>query len=157
AFGASAQGVFLTDLRAPERLVARGGDRWPLAFGDDGHLVVRGPFALLVLRPDGTTLHRIPYRPALGALTDPVSGGVHVVAPDGTLTAIDGARVTRLGRMAGARGWLSFAAHGRYVFQEAHRVRAWDAAGRVVAQAGWPRRLAADSGLSVAPDGRAVA
>ena len=157
AFGAYGEGVYLTDLRSPERLVVPGREVWPLAFGDDGNLVVRGAGALVVLRPDGTPLRRIPYRAALGALTDPVSGRVHVVAPDGTLTAVDGARVTRLARLAGVAGWLTSAAHGRFAFQEAHGVRVWDAQGRVVAQAGWPRSLAADSGLAVAPDGRAVA
>ena len=157
AFGAYGQGVYLTDLRSRERLVVRGRAVWPLAFGDDGNLVVRGAGALVVLRPDGTPLRRIPYRTALGALTDPVSGRVHVVAPDGTLTVVDGARVTRLARLAGVAGWLTSAAHGRFAFQEARRVRVWDARGRVVAQAGWPRSLAADSGLVVAPDGRAVA
>ena len=157
AFGADGEGVFLTDLRSPERLVVPGREVWPLAFGDDGNLVVRGAGALLVLRRDGTELRRIPYRVPLGALTDPVSGRVHVVAPDGTLTVVDGAHVTRLARLAGVGGWLTSAAHGRFAFQEAGRVRVWDAGGRVVAQAGWPRSLTADSGLAVAPDGRSVA
>ncbi len=157
AFAADGQGVYVTDLRSRERLVLGGANVWPLAFGADGHLVVRAPDALLVLRPDGSLRRRVAYRPGHGVLVDPATDRVHAVAPDGTLLAIDGARVTRVTRLVGVRGWLSAAANGRFVFLERRRVRVWDRHGRVVAQARWRRGLELQAGLAVRPDGRALA
>ena len=157
AFGAYGQGVYLTDLRSRERLVVREPYAWPLAFGADGHLVVRTGRGLVILRPGGSVQRRVAYRVGHGAVVDPASSRVYVVAPGAVLTAVDGAHVARLGRLAGVRGWLTAVRGGRAVFQERSAVSVWDVRGRVVARAGWPRRLGADSGLSVAPDGRSVA
>ena len=155
AFASHRRGVFVTDLRGAERRVAGGTGLFPIGFTRDGFLFVARRSAVDVVTPDGRLARRLRYRTRNGFAYDERSDTLFLVARDGTLVSTDGKRVTRLRRVR-TDGWLSV--HGRVLVLEARRaVLVTSRDGAVVARTGWRRGLESDSGVSVAPGGRAYA
>ena len=85
AFNSYHRGVFLTDLRGPERLVYAGRGRYPHAFFPSGRLLVTGGRALVVLAPDGWVERRYPYLRRRGYGFDARSETLFFVTPRGRL------------------------------------------------------------------------
>lgn len=158
AFSTYRGGVYLTDLRGPERLVLRGTGLYAYDFDARGRLLVAGPKWLAVLAPDGRTLRRYRFRRANGYAFDSRTGTLYFVTRAGELAAADGSRLRRI-RPLRVDGAMTFSRPGLLVFQGGYGVSVTRTDGALVARASWRRsglsRL--DSGISVAPDGRAFA
>lgn len=160
AFDAYYQGVYLTDLRHPERLVVRGRDLYPIGFTRGGELLVEGPgHAISVVASDGRLLRRYSYRPQSGFSWDDHTDTLYFVQPDGMLAAAHGAHLRLLPPMKGIEGGIQFVSPGLLVFYAQRSVTITSLAGKLIARARWPRTPIdnLDSGLSVSPDGRAFA
>lgn len=158
AFASYYEGVFLTDLHGPERLVLPGRGRFPHDFFASGRLVVTGGRAIAVLSPQGRTERRYPYSRRGGYAFDGRSNTLFFVTPRGRLGTVRESRL-RVGRRLDADGMLSLAPERRLVFYGAYSLTVATLDGRVVARARWRREPLGvfDSGASVSPDGRRVA
>lgn len=158
AFAAYRQGVFLTDLRGPERLVAAGRGLYPFDFTREGQLLVTGGGAVTVVAPDGGMVGRFRYRQRNGLAFDVRTDTLFFVTPTGTLAAAHAARLSLVRRLRGIDGWISFAQPDLLVFSAARGVTVTRRDGTLVARARWPGSLGgSDSGLSVSADGRSFA
>lgn len=115
AFAAYRRGVFLTDLRGPERLVLRGVGLSPLAFRGDGSFLVadgaQGRIALL--SRDGSALGAYRYRSRAGYAYDERAETLFLVTPARMLAALRGESPRPLRPLAGLEGWLG--PTGRYL------------------------------------------
>ena len=160
AFADYHRGIYLTDLRGPERLVVRGRGLYPIGFTGRGELMVSGSgHPISVVAPDGTLLRRYSYRPRSGFTWDYHTDTVYFVRPDGMLTADDGARPRLLRRLRGIEGQIGFTPPGLLVFNGPRSIAITSLAGKLVARDRWPRTPVAnlDSGVSASPDGRSFA
>ena len=160
AFDDYYRGLYLTDLRHPERLVLRGRGLYPIGFTGGGELLVAGSgHPISVVGPDGRLLRHYPYRPGSGFAWDYVTDTLYFVRPDGVLAAAHGAHLRLLRRLKGIEGQIGFTLPGLLVFNGQRSVTITNLAGRLVARARWPRTSIDnfDSGLSVSPDGRSFA
>jgi hypothetical protein len=83
AFASYRRGVFVTDLRGPERLVVSGRGLYPYAFTRSGRLFVTGGRAIALVPPGAGVIQRFPYRARNGLALD---AGVTVSA-DGRAVA----------------------------------------------------------------------
>jgi hypothetical protein len=158
AFASYRRGVFLTDLRHGERLVARGRALYPLDFMDDGDLVVAAGHALGLVSPDGRTVRRFRFRHRNSFAFDERSGTLFFVTPGGRLASLHD-RQLRLGRSVSAvGGQVSTPARGLVVFGGDRTIVVTRTDGSVIARTRWRSSAAgSDSGVSVSPDGRAFA
>jgi len=158
AFASYGRGVFLTDLRHGERLVARGQALYPLDFMDDGDLVVAAGRELRLVSPEGRTVRRLRFRRRNSFAFDERSGTLFFVTPAGRLASVRGRRV-RLGRsVTTVVGQISTPARGLVVFGGDRTIVVTRTDGSVVARTRWRSSAAgSDSGVSVSPDGRAFA
>lgn len=157
AFSAYTRGVFLTDLRGPERLVVLGRGRYPHDFFRSGRLIVAGGRALTVLSPRGRVEHRYPYS-RRGYAFDGGGNTLFFLTPSGRLATVSESRL-HVGRRLGFDGTVSFVEPRRLLFYGARSLTLTTRDGRLLARARWPRaRLdLLDSGAGVSPDGRRVA
>jgi hypothetical protein len=158
AFGTYRHGIFLTDLRGPERLVAPGRNLYPDDFTRRGDLIVVGgrPSIALVSR-SGKVVRRFAYRPRSGYVYDEQADTLHFVNPAGRLVAVRGRRVEQERSVAGIDGTLNLAPR-TLVFTAAGSFTVTTRDGSIVASAHWNgRKLASDSGVAASPDGRSFA
>jgi hypothetical protein len=159
AFNDYNRGVFLTDLRGPERLVLRGRGLNPYDFTRHGELLVLANGRIIVLARDGTLLRRVPYRQRNGLAFDPRSETLYFVRPDGMLASTQGAHVRLIRTLRGVDGWLAFAPPGLLTFAAPRSIAITKLDGSLVARTHWPRSRVdnSDSGVSVSADGRSYA
>ena len=152
------RGVFLTDLRGPERLVLRGRQTYPLGFGREGELLVANRRTIFVLSQDGTVLRRLRYRRASSYALDEPTKILYLVTPGGVLTAVQGSTARRIGATR-ERGWISLLGRRLLTFTTPRRlaiVRRGD--GSPVASASWRgARRELDAAVAVSDDGRLFA
>jgi len=158
AFSSYRRGVFLTDLRRPERLVFPGRGRFPHDFFTSGRLIVTGGRAIAVLSPAGRVERRYLYSRRGGYAFDGDSNTLFFVTPRARLAILRESRL-RIGRRLGFDGMISFTKPGRLLFFGARSLTLADRDGRLIASTRWPRgRIdVLDSGAAVSPDGRRVA
>lgn len=160
AFAAYYRGMYLTDLRHPERLVVRGRGLYPIGFTGNGELMIAGSgHPISVVAPDGRLLRRYSYRPRGGFAWDYQSDTLYFVRRDGMLAAAQGAHLHVLRRLTGIEGQIGYMAPGLLVFNGQRSVTITSLAGKLIAQDRWPRTPLDnfDSGLSVSPNGRTFA
>jgi hypothetical protein len=157
AFGSyTKRGIYLTDLRGPERLVVRGRGRFPLDFTRTGHLLVVAQRKILVLARDGHLLRRLTYKRGYGF--DDKTDALYLVTPRGMLVEARDTRVRRLRpapRITASPiplaprllGWFG-----------THRLVVTDRTGAEVASARWSAKLGTnDFGVSASADGELFA
>jgi hypothetical protein len=157
AFASYRRGIFLTDLKGPEKLAARGRGLYPFNFTSTGELLVSGPRAITVVSSTGKALRRYRYRQITGYAFDETSDTLFFGTPDGMLVSAHGSDVRLVRPLRGIGGMMSILQPSRLlVFEGEHSVFVIRRDGSFVARAGWPRTpaLVADSGVSVSPDGQ---
>jgi hypothetical protein len=150
------RGVFLTDLRGPERLVLRGRGKFPLGFTRKGELIVVARRMIFVLSPAGKVVRRFDFRPSSSYAFDPESETIYFVSPGGMLSVAHGSEVRRI-RKIRQRGWINVLGRRLLTFTDAHRLavlRRQD--GALVADTSWGGGLL-DAGVDVSDDGRLFA
>jgi hypothetical protein len=148
------RGVFLTDLRGPEKLVLRRRNRYPIGFSRTGQLLVSGRRTITVVAADGTVLRTLRYRRSSSFTFDEATKTLYFVTPDGMLSAAEGSRVRRIGRTR-ERGWIGLLGRRLITFSTQRYLailRRSDAS--VVASAGWRAKRELDAGVAVSNDGR---
>ena len=169
AFAAHRRGVFVTDLRSPERLIVRGVGLYPLAFLADGTLLVaRGGWGPSVTRvtQDGTVLARHRYRPKNGYVFDQRTEALHLVTPERVLVRVTASRFVALRPLDGLDGWLgrvgpflTLSDFGHVGRSDEIRSAVLRRDGRVVSRWAWrsPPGLGVDYGPLASADGRSFA
>lgn len=160
AFNDYYHGIYLSDLRHPERLVARGRGLYPIGFTADGELMIAGSgHPISVVASDGRLLRRYPYRPRTGFAWDYHRDTLYLVRPDGMLAAAHGPHLRLLRPLRGIEGQIEFTSPGLLVFNGQRSLVITNLAGKLIARARWPRTPIdnSDSGLSVSPNGRSFA
>jgi hypothetical protein len=155
AFGSyTHRGIFLTDLRSPERMVARGRAVYPLGFTGRGMLLVDGGHAILVIGPSGKLLRRYRYARRRGFAFDDWRGVLSFVTRGGALAEVRNGRAHVVGRAPAIPAWPNLLAPGLLAWPRAHQVVITNRSGDVVAHARWPaRRGAMDLGVYASSDG----
>ena len=155
AFADSVRGVYLTDLRSPERLVVRGRGLYPDGFTRDGDLVVVGKGALVVVARSGRAIGTHAFRPRNGYAFDRRSDTYVFVAPDGRLAVLRSRRVL-LGPDVANLGALSVVADRTVSFTRRGGLTVMREDGNPVATARWNARIETMVGgeVSASPDGR---
>jgi hypothetical protein len=152
AFGSYRSGVYLTDLRSPERLVARGRGLFPLDFTRSGNLLAVGRREITVIGSDGRPLRR--FRLGRGYGFDATTDALYLVTPQGMLAEVRGTILRLLRpapRVAGNPIPLS---PGLLAWYGTHALVVTDRAGAEVASARWSANLGTDDfGVSPSPDG----
>lgn len=108
------------------------------------------------MSPAGRGLRRIAFRVRNGVALDHSTDTLYFVTRAGVLARADGTRVTLLRGAPHVDGWMTLAPR-LLVFAGAHSIVVTRRDGSRVAAARWPAPLASDSGVSVAPGGRAFA
>jgi quercetin dioxygenase-like cupin family protein len=159
AFATYRQGVFLTDLKSPERLVMRARGPFPYEFTRRGELLVIASRAVTVLSRPGAVLRRYRYRGHNGFTFDGKTETLYFVTRDGKLVSARGARLQVIGPLRGVDGWVTFAAPRLLVFTARRSIAVTRLDGTLVARTRWPRSRVdmLDAGVSVAPGGRSFA
>lgn len=157
AFSSYYRGVFLTDLRSPERLVVPGRARYPHGFFAGGRLVVAGGAAISVLTRDGRVERRVPFNRRGGYAFDEDANTLYFVTARGRLGTLTESRL-RVGRFVGAHGSISLVEPQRLLFYGVRSLTLTSAQGVVVARARW-RRTGIDvlDVTAVSPDAQFVA
>lgn len=161
AFASWRRGIFLTDLKGPERLIAPGVGLHPLAFLRNGSLlVVKGGWgpSVSVVSPDGSVLRRHRYRPRHGYVFDERTESLFLVTTRRMLVRAQGATAQIVRPLRGLDGWLS--SSGPYLtFQAARTFAVVRRDGRLVSRWSWPRSRGAsvDYGFVGTDDGRTFA
>jgi hypothetical protein len=151
------RGIFLTDLRGPERLVLRGRAFFPMGFTAQGELLVSGRRSIIVLSPAGTVVRWLRFRRSNSFSFDQQTGTVYFVTPRGMLTAARGSDVRRIG--PAERGWIGILDHGLLAFgSSGHLAIMRRDDGSLVASASWRgARKEIDSDIAVSDDGKVFA
>jgi hypothetical protein len=158
AFATYRRGIFVTDLRGPERLVASGRGLAQYDFDDAGRLIVSGARSLAFLDVDGRTLSRFRIRPRNGFGFDAARDTLYFVTPTGILAAAHGTRLRLLRPLARVDGSLMVAEPNLLVFSGARSITVTRRDGSVVARTRWSeKQLHSDAGVAVSADGRAFA
>jgi hypothetical protein len=158
AFAAYRRGVFVTDLRGPERLVLPGRARYPYQFFASGRLIVTGGRAIAVLTPDGRVDRRYPYSRSGGFAFDGATNTLFFVTPRQRLATLRESRL-QVGRHLASDGMVSFVKPRLLLFYGGRSLMLTSQDGRLLARAGWRRGAldVLDSGASVSPDGHYLA
>jgi hypothetical protein len=151
AFADYTRGVFLTDLRRPERLVVRGRGLYPDDFTRNGDLVVVAGSTLVVVSRRGRAVGRHRFRRGNGYAFDWRSDTYVYVAPSGRLATLRNRQV-RLGPAVAALGGVSIPARGIVALTGRSRFTVLREDGSFVARAEWdPRAETLLSGPSASP------
>ncbi len=160
AFDDYYHGIFLTDLRHPERLVMRGRGLYPIGFTRAGDLLIsmRG-YSIAVVAPNGTLLRRFSYRGRNSFTWDEHTDTLYFVRPDRMLAAAHGAHVRPIRPVTGIEGGIWFTRPRLLVFNGRRSVTIINLNGKLIARDRWARTPidTFDSGLSVSPHGRTFA
>jgi hypothetical protein len=148
------RGVFLTDLRRPERLVVPGRFFYPIGFSER-NLFVGGRRTILVVSPAGSVVRRFAYRRSTGYAFDEHTKTLYFVSPFGTLIAARGSGVRRIVRTR-ERGWIGLLGRRLLTFTTGrHLAILRRSDGSLVASASWRgARRELDGGVAVSDDGR---
>ncbi len=155
AFASYRRGVYMTDLKGPERLVLRGRGLYPIDFTDEGQLLVVKHGTIVVLSSRGEKLARYSYRPRRGHAFDEETDTLYFVTRGDVLASVRGARLRLVRSMSAITGWLYIAEPGVLIWSSAQRVTVMTGEGRVIASAHWPGELGSvDLGLRPSADGR---
>lgn len=160
AFDDYYRGLFLTDLRHPERMVMRGRGLSPIGFTRAGELLVAVPgYSIAVVAPNGKLLRRFSYNGRNSFTWDEQTDTLYFVRPDGMLAAAHGEHLHLIRPLTGIDGSIWFTPPQLLVFNGRHSVTISNLHGRLIARDRWPRTRIDnfDSGLSVSPDGRSFA
>jgi len=158
AFASYRRGVYLTDLRRPERLVVRGGGLHILDFTHDGNMLVVGRGTVWVVSAKGETQRRFRYAARHGLGFDAKTGLLYLVTRDGALATARGNRLRRIGPAPRVTGMMSVAEPGLLVWQGVRSFAVTRRDGTVLASARWRARPGtSDTGLIPAADGRLFA
>jgi hypothetical protein len=158
AFASYRNGIYLTNLRAAERLVLSGRGLYPYSFTRSGDLIVTGQRTITLVSRAGTILRRFRYRSRNGYGFDEQNDTLYYVTPAGRLAAVHGMHKVLQRSMAQVGGMLTVARPNLLVFSGPHSITATTRAGALVASAHWAnRRLNSDAGVAVSPDGRSFA
>jgi hypothetical protein len=154
AFGSyTHRGIFLTDLRSPERRVARGRDIFPLGFTLGGQLLVDARPLILVIGRNGSLLRHYRYAPRRGFTFDERKSLLFLVTPAAALAEVEGMRARIVGRAPRIVASPSLLAPGLLAWVGRHGLVVTDSTGRVVASSTWPSALGtADIGVMSSPD-----
>ncbi len=156
AFADYRRGVFLTDLRGPERLVLRGRGRYPDDFTRNGDLIVVARNTLVVVSRHGRVVGRYPFRQANGYAFDWRAHAYVFVTPNGRLAQLRNRRV-RLGPVAAQLGGVSVLSRGLVALTGRARFTVLRENGTVVAGARWnPRAQTLLVGPAASPDSRSL-
>jgi hypothetical protein len=155
AFADYHRGVFLTDMRGPERLVVSGRGLYPDDFTRNGDLVVVAGNSLVVVSRHGRVVARHLFRRANGYAFDWRSDTYLFVTPGGRLAALRGRRV-RSGPPIPRLSGLSVLARGLIAVAADDRLTVMREDGSVVATGGWnsTRNTLIAPEVSVSPDRR---
>ncbi len=153
AFADYRRGVYLTDLRSPERLVFRGHGLSPYDFTRRGDVVgVAGSELLLVSRA-GKVLSRLPFRAGSGYAIDRRSDAYVLVTPSGRPARLHDRRL-RLGQVVSGLGELSVIADRTIALTGTGRLSVIHEDGSVVASAARnPREQTPVVPPAASPDG----
>jgi hypothetical protein len=151
------RGIFLTDLRGPERLVLHGRGLYPIGFRNRGELLVNSRRMITVLSQEGTVLQRYPYRRSSSFVFDEQSETLYFVSPDGVLSAAQGRAVRRIRRVR-LRGWIGLLGRRLLTFTGQRHVAVLRRDGSFVARASWRgARRGIDAGVDTTDDGKLFA
>lgn len=155
AFADYYRGVYLTDLRHPERLVVRGRGLFPYDFTRRGDLIVAGGRALQFFAPSGRRVGTYRFRLRNSFAFDWQTDRLLFVSPGGRLASVRDRRL-RLGRsVQGFGGGLAVPAPGLVTLSRVGRIAVARPDGTIVASAGWnPARQAFNSRIGLTTDGR---
>lgn len=156
AYASYRDGIYLTDLAGPERLVVRGRAMYPIDFARNGELLVAERGAVAVVSREGRILRRYRFRPRNGYAFDASTDTLFFVTPSGTLAAAQDRRVYVVRRMPVLDGTITTSGGGPLVFSGAHEIAVVSRTGTVLARTSWSVG-SVDSGVSVSPDGRSYA
>lgn len=153
AFADEYRGVFLTDLRTPERLVLRGRGLLPYDFTRSGDLIVVDRGSVVVISRAGRLVGRYRTR-APGALDfDWRADTLYFVTPAGRLVALRDRRV-RLGARVRGLATIRVLARGVVAAIGTRSFAVFRDGRRRIAVAGWdPRVNALVAGPEQSPDG----
>ncbi len=157
AYGDYRRGVFLTDLRSPERLVVAGRGLYPYDFTRYGDLIVVAGTRIVLVSRAGRVVARLRYRARNGFAFDERTDTLFYAAPDGRLARVRNRHVL-LGHLLPLDGGVSLLAADLLVLAGAHALAATTLDGTVVARAAWPAAEGSISGGAVvSPDHRFLA
>lgn len=158
AFSTARGGVYLTDLRGPERMVARGPSLFPLGISSRGDLLVAGGSRMRVISKAGGLVRSYGYRARSGFAFDDRTDGLIFVTPDGHLAAGPPRAVLPQSRLVDVDGPVSLTPGRLLVFSGERDIVVVRRDGSVLARARWPAADGTtDSGFELAPDGSAIA
>jgi hypothetical protein len=151
------RGVFLTDLRSPERLVLHGRGLYPIGFSNRGDLLVSGRRVITAVSHAGTVLRRYPFRRASSFAFDEQAKTLYFVSPDSVLSAAHGRAVRRI-RKVRVRGSIGLLGRRLLTFTGQRHVAVLRRDGSFVAGAGWHgARRELDAGVATTDDGKVFA
>lgn len=154
AFSVYRRGVYLTDLRSPERLVARGRDASPLDFTAAGSLVVVGRRTITLVSRSGGVLRRVPFVSARGVALDRRSDTLYFVTPSDVLATSDGTQIHLVRSIESIEGSFTLADAGLLTWGAANRLTVTTRNADVVASDTWPKKLGTpDLGVATSDDG----
>lgn len=162
AFASYRRGIYLTDLKHPERLVLRGRSLWPLGFAANGDLVVASGRRITVVSRAGRVLRTYAYRRRNGYAFDDRSGMLFFVTPGDQLAAGAPTAVTLRRSLRGVDGELfgqaSLTPGNLLLFVGSRDFTVTRPDGTVVAHTAWLESAGhLDSGVAVSADGSAFA
>lgn len=159
AFASYRRGIFLTDLRSPERLLVPGRGLFPRAFVRDGSLLVGRAGSLSVVAQDGSVVRTHRYRGLNGYVFDERTESLFFVTRGRVLVRADATGVRPIRRLGGLEGWMYTQGEDFLVFHSNRAVTVIRRDGRFVARARWPNLpgWTTDSGLIASADGRTFA
>ncbi len=123
AFAAYRTGIFLTDLRSPERLVLRGAGLYPLAFRRDGSLLVvdNGTASIWVVARDGSVVGAHRYRRQNGYQLDERTEALHYVTPERRLVRVEEGSIHVVRSLGDLDGWIGLTGSQLTLSDFAHR------------------------------------
>jgi hypothetical protein len=157
AFGSyTHRGIFLTDLRSPEQLVARGRGVFPLDFTRTGNLLVVGRREVTVIGSDGRPLRRFKFGRGYGF--DATTDALYLVTPQGMLAEVRGTELHLLRPAPHIAGNPIPLSPGLLAWYGTHALVLTDRSGVEVASAHWNAALGTDDfGVSPSADGELFA
>lgn len=158
AFSSYGRGVFVTDLRSPERLVRAGVGRFPIDFTREGRLIVAGGRSLTIVSAAGRA-RELRYRVGSSFAFDPASDTLYFLTLDRRLARFRDGRLRHGPTLAGIDGAMRFSQPGLLLFESEHGLTVVRTAGFLVARASWEKEQlrVSDSGVGVSDDGRRFA
>jgi hypothetical protein len=155
AFSSYPRGVYITDLRSPERLVVRGRGAYTYEFTGSGMLLVLRGRTIVVVSSDGTQVRRSSFSRQRGVAFDPESDTLYFVTPGNELVTLRDARIRRVADVSDIDGSLTLTDPDLLVWGAAHGITVTTRAGEVVASARWQPKLgSADLGVRSSRDGK---